>query len=216
MKKASAFQLTFLDTRVWIGFTRYAAGLVLAFVVMSSARAAENAAGEMNGSSSATVPGRWKVAGDLAAGRFNHTATLLRDTEVLVAGGQGINGIILASAELYDPTAETWTATGSLTVPRWFHTATLLPNKRVLVAAGLTGTPISNAKASAEIYDPAIGTWTATSSLAVPRWAHTATLLPNGQVLAAGGANTTLLASAELYHPGTGRWTATGSMVFER
>jgi Galactose oxidase, central domain len=101
--------------------------------------------------------------------------------------------------------------TGSLTTARCGHTATLLPNGKVLVAGGNTnGTTL----ATAELYDPATGTWTATGSLATARWLHTATLLRNGKVLVAGGADTNFnaFASAELYDPANGTWTATGSL----
>src|SRR5439155_15776130 len=66
--------------------------------------------------------------------------------------------------------------------------------------------------ASAELYDPANGIWTATGSLGDRRWFHTATLLPNGNVLVAGGSNSGgYLVSAELYDPGTPTPTPTGT-----
>ena len=73
-----------------------------------------------------------------------HTATLLPNGKVLVAGGVGINELVLASAELYDPASGTWTATGSLGTAREFHTATLLPNGNVLVAGGDGATALAS------------------------------------------------------------------------
>ena len=115
--------------------------------------------------------------------RYAHTATLLPNGKVLVAGGYN-GGAVLSSAELYDPASGTWSATGSLTTARYGHTATLLPNGKVLVAGGYDGV---NVLSSAELYDPASGTWSATGSLTTARYGHTATLLPNGKVLVAGG-----------------------------
>src|SRR5213078_2182015 len=100
------------------------------------------------------------------------------------------------------------TATGSLGAGRYRHTATLLPSGKVLVAGGSNGSDLS----SAELYDPASGTWTATGSLGTARDAHTATLLPNGKVLVAGGSTGSGLSSAELYDPASGTWTTTGSL----
>jgi N-acetylneuraminic acid mutarotase len=93
--------------------------------------------------------------------------------------------------------ANTWTTTGSLP-GRNLHTATLLPNGQVLVAGGHNAT--TGFLNSAELYDPAMGTWTATGSLNTPSGYHTATLLHNGKVLMAGGYNDTngYLNSAEL------------------
>jgi hypothetical protein len=84
------------------------------------------------------------------------------------------------------------------------HTATLLPNGKVLVAGGFNS--VSGFLASAELYDPASGTWTTTDSLTMARDSHTATLLPNGKVLVAGGLGTGggVLNSAELYDTGLG------------
>ena len=80
--------------------------------------------------------GNWTLTGSLNTARSYHTATLLPDGRVLVAGGGG-NNDFLASAELYDPATGTWTLTGSLNVSRIYHTATLLADGRVLVAGGL-------------------------------------------------------------------------------
>ena len=119
----------------------------------------------------------WVTTGSLVTGRGHHTATLLPNGNVLVAGGQG-NGLIwLSSAELYDPATGMWTATGSLGAARGNHTATLLPNGKVLVAGGFNGSYLS----SAELYDPGTGLWTPTGSLGTARGYHTATLLPSAR-----------------------------------
>jgi Galactose oxidase, central domain/Dockerin type I domain len=94
--------------------------------------------------------GTWTATGSLATGRWNHTATLLPNGKVLVAGGQGDTGS-LASAELYDPASGTWTATGSLANGRDHHTATLLPDGKVLAAGGYNFDS-GAALASAELY----------------------------------------------------------------
>jgi len=157
------------------------------------------------------APFTFSSTGSMAAVREFHTATLLTNGKVLVAGGTNSNGI-LASAELYDPASGTWSATGSLNTARFSHTATLLPNGKVLVAGGGNS---DGALASAEVYDPASGTWTASGSLAAARETHTATLLPNGKVLLAGGSNAHggILASAEVYDPANGTWMGTGALV---
>jgi hypothetical protein len=139
--------------------------------------------------------GTWTVTGSLNTARVLHTATLLQNGMVLVAGGFDSNFIVSASAELYDPVSGIWTPTGSLNTARGDYTATLLPNGMVLVAGGFDGSGIS---ATAELYDPVSGTWTATGNLNGPRRLHTATLLPNGMVLVAGGMRFHVLTSAEL------------------
>ena len=155
--------------------------------------------------------GTWILTGSLNVGREFHTATLLPNSKVLVAGGIDNSGTGLASAELYDPSTGTWTTTGSMNVARSFPVATLLPNGKVLVSGGAAST---SALASADLYDPSNGTWTTTGSLNVGRDDHTATLLLNGKVVVAGGTSNGIsaLTSAELYDPSTGTWTTTGSM----
>src|SRR6266403_2567332 len=155
--------------------------------------------------------GTWTATGSLGTARTLHTATLLPNGKVLVAGGNNYS-CTLGSAELYNVGSWTWTATGSLCTARTCHTATLLPNGKVLVVgdAAANGLPLG----SAELYDPASGTWSATGSLNTGRFLHTATLLPNGKVLVAGGENSTppFSTSAELYDPASGTWTTTGSL----
>ena len=129
--------------------------------------------------SHAALPPPWTATGSMATARYIHTATLLTNGKVLVAGGI-TTGYATATAELYDPAAGAWTTTGSLVAARYDHYATLLSNGKVLVAGGVgsDGTDLN----SAEVYDPATGVWTATSSMASARYQHTATLPPNGMV----------------------------------
>src|SRR5204862_4348156 len=148
----------------------------------------------------------WRHTGSLNTARLAHTATLLQNGMVLVAGGTvGDDGDAFASAELYDPATRTWTVTGSLNAGRYNYTATLLQNGMVLVAG--SGNLLS--MPNAELYDPASGTWTATGSLNTARTVHTATLLQNGMVLVAGGFgfNSQDYASAALHdtESGSGR-----------
>jgi N-acetylneuraminic acid mutarotase len=164
------------------------------------------------------APGRWGPTGSLSAARIGHTATLLGNGKLLVAGGFGCQDEpVCASAELYDPATGRWATTGRMATGRFFHTATLLPNGRVLVVGGIFCS--AGACPSAELYDPATGRWQETGSLHQARFFHTATLLPNGQVLVAGGEGcppSHLCASAELYEPATGTWRETGRMTVGR
>ena len=152
--------------------------------------------------------GTFTATGSMRVTRVFHTATLLSNGKVLVAGGSD------ASAELYDPTTATFAATGSMSVGRSSHTATLLANGKVLIAGGQG---VSGPLATSELYDPNSGTFTATGTMATARAWHTATLLANGKVLIAGGSNSVgELATAELYDPTTGSFSAAGSMVSKR
>ncbi len=148
------------------------------------------------------------TTGNMSVVRVFHTATLLPNGKVLVAGGHD------ASADLYDPTSGTFAATGSMSVGRSSHTATLLGNGKVLIAGGQN---VSGELATAELYDPSSGTFTPTGTMAAARTSHTATPLAIGKVLIAGGFNSAGdLATAELYDPATGNFTAANSMVSQR
>jgi N-acetylneuraminic acid mutarotase len=139
-------------------------------------------------------PGTWSQTGNLNFGRSGHTAILLPNGKVLVAGG----GMYSSTSELYDPASGTWSQTGNLNFGRSGHTATLLPNGKVLVAGG-NGS--SSYLVQSELYDPATGSWSQTGNLNFGRSGHTATLLPNRKVLVAGGAGN--WRSSELFRPKT-------------
>jgi Kelch motif len=172
----------------------------------------------------AQLTGTFTPTANMNSPRFLHTATLLTDGRVLIAGGYMIEATgwnTLSSAEIYDPGTGTFTPTGSMATPRAEATATLLPDGMVLIAGGgiyNNGTLANPALASAEIYDPSTGTFAPTGSMAIARGGPTATLLNNGKVLIAGGvqgggATFKILSSAELYDPSTGTFTATGNMT---
>src|SRR5208282_3712039 len=162
------------------------------------------------------------ATGSMATARRFHTATLLGNGKVLVAGGEDDGATAFSSAELYDPSAGTFSPTGSMTVPRVGHTATVLSNGKVLITGGATDAS-ENALSSAELYDPVTGTFSAiTVGMTTARVSHTATLLQDGRVLVAGGdtiffngvQNTSIqsLASAEIFDPSMGTFTSTANM----
>jgi hypothetical protein len=146
----------------------------------------------------------------MTTARADHTATLLRNGKVLIAGGEGDGFHALASAELYDPSTRTFAPTGSMIMPRYAHSATLLADGRVLIAGGTQDVNGGSYVFTAEIYDPSTGAFTATGDLtsigggvyASP--GDVTTLLPDGRVFVAASNN------AEIYDPQSGIFTPTG------
>jgi len=158
--------------------------------------------------------------GPMVITRVGHTATLLKDGRVLVAGGDagGPFGYsdFPVTAELYDPGTGKFTRTGDLHEPRRYHTATLLPDGRVLVAGGVQGAderfPTAPPGNAAEIYNPSTGQWTDAKPMVQGVDHQTATLLASGKVLVAGGrvpanpTNATDTDTSQLYDPGLDVW----------
>ena len=153
------------------------------------------------------------VGAAMGSVRTNHTSTLLPSGQILIAGGSnGPN--VLPTADLFDPATQIVTPTGSMNVARDLHTATLLPNGRVLVTGGFATTALSTGpSATAEIFYPNINRWVLTASMPTPADNHTAILLPNGNVLVAGGfANGVYLSKAQIYISTAGIWQALPDM----
>ena len=160
------------------------------------------------------------TAGAMATPRESHTATLLSNGKVLVAGGNTVGFAALKSAELYDPVTKTWSATGDMTEVRSDHTATLLPNGKVLIVGGWNGHGADSVDDPpwdpmfAELF--AGGGFTQTGSMSTTRIAHTATRLLNGTVLLFGGVphvqnihdQPPAPAVAEIFDPASGSFSA--------
>jgi len=151
------------------------------------------------------------------------SATLLQNGTVLIVGGRSGN-IAIATAEIYNPATGEFTVTGFPNESRVCPSTTLLANGQVLVAGGYAFGNSSSLPtlASAELYDPTTGRFTLTGSLVTARVGHSATLLPSGKVLVAGGTTSndgyeySTLSSAELYDPVAGTFSSTGSLNVAR
>lgn len=159
--------------------------------------------------------------GSLSAGapmlepRSGHTATLLPDGKVLIAGGMRRNQDFYTSAELYDPATGKFLPTGEMNQRRVGHIAILLRSGKVLIAGGWVG---NGGTDSAELYDPATGKFWRISAMTARRGRPSARLLPDGDVLIAGGEqrDNESVASAEIFHAKTLSFQPTGSMHHAR
>jgi hypothetical protein len=166
-----------------------------------------------------TLSKRFTTTGAMLTARTGHTATLLADGRVLIAGGDD-GTASLASSELYDPVTAEFTETGVMNIPRDNFSATLLANGRVLIAGGYQLLPdfSGSVQDTAEIYDPATGSFSLTGTMTSAREFHQATLLPDGRVLITGGGdnNGNGADTAELYDPTTGQFSPAGKMTTSR
>jgi hypothetical protein len=164
--------------------------------------------------------GSFSLTGPLIEARgAGFTLTRLDDGRVLVAGGDNFSGTI-DTAELYDPATNSFAPAGVLTTPRSLHTSTLLADGRVLLAGGGAGFTCLPVAATAELFDPNAGTFTATAGAPVaPLWGHAEARLAGGGVLLAGGEPTCGLSSsagtraAQVFDPVSGSFAATGDML---
>ena len=158
------------------------------------------------------------ATGNLSMQRMGHTATLLENGSVLVAGGFAVlaGWPVWASAELYEPASGAFRRVGDMATPRAQHTATRLPDGKVLITGGEPLIDFSTGRnepflATAEVYDPSTQTLTRAGDMNIPRSRHSAVLLRSGKVLIVGGTKGLHEASAELYDPSTGVFIETGT-----
>ena len=161
--------------------------------------------------------GKFKAVGNMSSPRAAHSATRLKGGKVLICGGENDVGTILDTCDIYNPKSQTFTPTANnMTIPRQDHTATLLDGGLVLIAGGQIP-PFFDATPTAEVYDPALDTFTATTNdMSDPRTSFAASLLPNGSVILTGGFDSGFgddaLDTADLYDPGTNSFTAAPNM----
>jgi hypothetical protein len=164
--------------------------------------------------------GRFLASGNMANSHVRGTATLLADGRVLISGGMrngGGGGASTSDAEVFDPAVGTFTTAGTMNSQRTDHTATLLANGEVLIAGGWNGHAADAADDPpwdplfVELFDTVRGSFQVAGTMSTTRVGHTATRLPNGQVLLLGGVlavqniHTELHpAYAELYAPTMG------------
>ena len=168
---------------------------------------------------SSSVVGKVSPAGSMQNARASHTASLLPDGSVLIAGGfagSGAESRPYASTELFDPASAVFRPGPDMTIPRSGHAAVTLKDSRILLVGGWSGT--SGVTNTAEIYDPVSHRFSRAGNMAYARGECTATLLADGKVLVTGGVNRNeqALSTAEIFDPRTNSFSSAGSMLVPR
>lgn len=178
----------------------------------------------------------WAAVPAMSETRTNHTATLLADGRVLVTGGGLTSDIglpsgkgVVKSAAIFDPSTGQWSKTGDMLEARAGHRALALADGRVLVVGGATdqvgsacnamypGCTIGKTIGTAEVFDPATGTFSAAGTMSHPRIAFAMTRLHDDKLLVMGGADdTTSLSSVDVFDPASASFAPTGSMIADR
>lgn len=168
----------------------------------------------------------------MSSARALHSAIRLNDGRVLIAGGADATGAVLSSCEIYDPATNSFSNTANMSTPRILHGATVLADGRVMVAGGTSTlqpdvvAAITGTLSSAEIFNPATGTWSSAPSLAGRTLAPALTLLSTGKVMVSGGVSVSIFfgipisanssTSVRLYDAGSNSWSAGASMAQAR
>jgi N-acetylneuraminic acid mutarotase len=165
---------------------------------------------------------KWTTtSGGMSTPRFEHSATLLDDGRVLIAGGQGPpiagNTGALKTTEIYDPAVDSFRKSNDMTDARFNHNALKLPDKTVMVVGGAGGTNGDTSLATAEVFDPSTGGWTPAGALTGSRTGAAAAVFPDGRVLVAAGESVTRgsrrsLDTAEIFNIEKKEWQSAGKM----
>ena len=143
--------------------------------------------------------GTWSTGARMPTARRRTASTVGPDRRIYVVGGETLNVIPLNTAEAFDPASGTWAVLPPMPTPRT-QLAVASANRRIYAMGGLTSPPIQTVDVVEE-YDPIADAWIPTADMSAGRREHTATLLPDGRVLATGGDGSASLATAELYSP---------------
>jgi hypothetical protein len=186
---------------------------VVGFLLVTTAPLLANKNKPPTPTPSPTPAGTFSSTGSMNVTRYNHKTVLLDNGQVLAVTGDSTGA---NTAELFNPATGAWTLTGTPAMPHEGGSVTRLANGQVLLAGG--DNPFSSSTptftATAELYDPSTGQWNGTGSMPSALRYQSAILLPNGQVLVAGGQDSSFssVATAALYNPATGTWQSTRSM----